>query len=113
MKGVPFPLELCRGVDLVGHYPGDRLLHVLHPLGHLGVPHLVHLLDELVVLLPECHVAGRVLSVGGAQATVKFCSLKLTWNEELITTDRQCIATPSFFPETASHLKMVLMKYYD
>ena len=56
MEVVPLALELGRGVDLVGHDAGDGLLHVLHPLGHLVVPHVVHLLDELVVLLPERHL---------------------------------------------------------
>ena len=38
------------------------LLYVLHPLGHLLVAHVVHLLDEVVVLLPERHLrAGRGL----------------------------------------------------
>ena len=55
VEGVSFSLELRGGVDLVRHDPGDGLLHVLHPLGHLVVPHVVHLLDELVVLLPESH----------------------------------------------------------
>jgi hypothetical protein len=40
------------------------LLYVLHPLGHLLVAHVVHLLDEVVVLLPERHLrAGRGLPV--------------------------------------------------
>ena len=56
MKGVPFPLELCRGVDLVGHDSGDCLLNILHPLGHLGVAHLIDLLNEVVVFLPERHL---------------------------------------------------------
>ena len=58
VKSVSFSLELRGGVDLVRHDPGDGLLHVLHPLGHLVVPHVVHLLDELVVLLPESHLEG-------------------------------------------------------
>ena len=53
---VSFPLELRGGVDLVSHDASNGLLHVLHPLGHLHVPHVVHLLDELVVLLPESHL---------------------------------------------------------
>ena len=56
MECVPLSLELSGGVDLVCHDAGDGLLHVLHPLGHLHVPHVVHLLDELVVLLPESHL---------------------------------------------------------
>merc|ERR1719223_604038 len=56
VKGVSLPLKLSGGVDLVRHDPGDGLLHVLHPLGHLVMPHVVHLLDKLVVLLPESHV---------------------------------------------------------
>lgn len=63
MEIVSLPLEFGRGVDFVGHDPGDGPLNVLHPLGHLGVPHVVDLLDEGVVLLPECHL-GWLLSSG-------------------------------------------------
>ena len=56
MKVVSFSLELGGGVDLVCHDPGDVLLNVLHPLRHLLVPHVVHILDEGVVLLPERHL---------------------------------------------------------
>ena len=31
------------------------LFNILHPLGHLGVAHVVDILDEVVVLLPERH----------------------------------------------------------
>ena len=55
MKVVSLPLEFGRGVDLIGHDPGDGFLNIFHPLGHFGVPHVVHLLDELVILLPERH----------------------------------------------------------
>ena len=54
---VSFSLELRGGVDLVSHDASNGLLHVLHPLGHLEVPHIVHLLDEGIVLLPERHSA--------------------------------------------------------
>ena len=54
---VSFSLELRGGVDLVSHDASNGLLHVLHPLGHLEVPHVVHLLDEGIVLLPERHSA--------------------------------------------------------
>ena len=53
---IPLPLELGRGVDFVGHDTSDGLLNVLHPLGHLAVAHLIDLLDELVVFLPESHL---------------------------------------------------------
>ena len=56
MEVVPLTLELSRGVDLVRHDPGDGLLHILHPLQHLGVPHVIDILDEVVVLLPEGHL---------------------------------------------------------
>merc|ERR1740123_1313142 len=56
IEGVSLPLELRGGVDLVGHDPGNGLLNILHPLGHLEVPHLVDLLDEGIVLLPERHL---------------------------------------------------------
>merc|ERR1719211_56619 len=54
---VSLSLELGGGVDLVSHDSGNGLLHILHPLGHLQMPHLVHLLDEGIVLLPEGHCA--------------------------------------------------------
>ena len=33
-----------------------HLLNILHPLSHLGVAHVVDILDEGVVLLPERHL---------------------------------------------------------
>ena len=62
MEVFSFTFELCRGVDPVRHDPGDGLLHVLHPLGHLGVAHLIDVLDEVVVLLPERHRGSGVES---------------------------------------------------
>ena len=56
VKGISFSLELSTGVDLVSHDPRDGSLNILHPLGHLVMPHVVHLLDKLVVLLPESHL---------------------------------------------------------
>merc|ERR1719170_39487 len=56
MEVIPLPLELSRGIDLVSHDASDGLLNVLHPLGHLAVAHLIDLLDELVVFLPERHL---------------------------------------------------------
>ena len=35
-----------------------HLLHILHPLGHLVVAHVVDILDESIVLLPERHDDG-------------------------------------------------------
>ena len=55
MEVIPLPLELGRGVDFVSHDASDGLLNVLHPLSHLAVAHLIDLLDELVVFLPERH----------------------------------------------------------
>ena len=61
VKVITLPLELRGGVDFVGHDLGDGLLHVLHPLQHLGVAHVVDILDERIVLLPESHLgAGRL-----------------------------------------------------
>ena len=48
--------ELCRRVDPGGAHLLDGHLHVVHPLHHLGVAGVVHLLDEGVVLLPERHL---------------------------------------------------------
>merc|ERR1712106_47903 len=43
--------------NVVKHREMERsLLHIFHPLSHLGVAHLVDLLDELVVFLPERHL---------------------------------------------------------
>ena len=55
MECVPLSLELSGGVDLVRHDPPDGLVHVVHPLGHSGESHVIDLLDELIVLLPERH----------------------------------------------------------
>merc|ERR1711868_107780 len=52
---VSFSLEFRGSVDFVCHDSSNGLLHILHPLGHLQMPHLVHLLDEGIVLLPEGH----------------------------------------------------------
>ena len=56
LEVIPLPLELSRGVDLVSHDASDGLLNVLHPLGHFAVAHLIDLLNELVVFLPERHL---------------------------------------------------------
>merc|ERR1719429_320359 len=67
MEVVPLSLELGGGVHLVGHDAGDGLLDILHPLSHLGVAHVVDILDEGVVLLPERHLlaVGVLLSKAG------------------------------------------------
>ena len=36
--------------------PKTDLFNILHPLGHLGVAHVVDILDEGVILLPERHL---------------------------------------------------------
>ena len=56
MEVVTLPLELSGGVNLVRHNPRDGLLHILHPLNHLGLAHNVDILDERIVLLPERHL---------------------------------------------------------
>ena len=75
MEVVSLSLELCRGVHLVSHDTGDSLagrviylvkylsatiylFNILHPLGHLLVAHVIDILDEVVVLLPEGHDEG-------------------------------------------------------
>ena len=55
MECVPLSLELGGGVNLVRHDPPDGLVHVVHPFGHSGESHVIDLLDELIVLLPERH----------------------------------------------------------
>ena len=61
MEGIPLTLEFSGGINLVSHDAGNGLLNILHPFCHLGVAHLVHLLDELVVLLPERHLVAVCL----------------------------------------------------
>merc|ERR1719341_249219 len=56
IESVSLTLELSRGVNLVCHDAGNGLLHILHPLSHLGVSHLIDLLDKLIILLPETHL---------------------------------------------------------
>ena len=58
MEVVPLALEFCRCVDLVCHDPLDGLLHILHPFQHLLLAHVVDILDERIVLLPERHLEG-------------------------------------------------------
>ena len=55
MKCVPLSLELGGGVDLVCHDPTNGLVHIVHPLRHSGKSHVIDLLDELIILLPERH----------------------------------------------------------
>ena len=75
MEVVALPLELGGGVHLVSHDARDGLLHVLHPLSHLGVAHLVDVLDEVVVLLPERHVGGLAFSTQPGKKTMyeRYC----------------------------------------
>jgi len=61
MEVVPLTLELGRGVDLVGHDASDGLLDILHPLSHLLVAHVIDILDEGIVLLPEGHPEAATL----------------------------------------------------
>jgi len=61
MEVVPLTLELSRGVDLVGHDASDGLLNILHPLSHLLVAHVIDILDEGIVLLPEGHPEAATL----------------------------------------------------
>ena len=90
MEVVTFTLELCRSVDFVSHDPGDGLLDILHPFSHLGVAHLIDLLNELVIFLPERHLGcfsvGLVLKrkrniflyKNIMKATVMYCILLCT-----------------------------------
>ena len=74
MEVVPLTLELGRSVDFVSHDPGDCLLDILHPLQHLGVAHVVDILDEVVVLLPESHLGCFLVSLVLEQ-TIDWLSL--------------------------------------
>ena len=71
MEVVAFSLELGRCVHLVGHDSGDSLLDILHPLGHLGVAHLIDLLNKLVIFLPERHLGRLFLVTGGVKNFLK------------------------------------------
>ena len=53
---ITFPLEFSRGIDSVSHDPGDRLFNIFHPFCHLGVSHIIDLLDEGVIFLPKSHL---------------------------------------------------------
>merc|ERR1719334_605525 len=53
---VSFSLELRRCVDFISHNSGNGFLNIFHPFSHLQMPHLIHLLDEGIVLLPERHL---------------------------------------------------------
>merc|ERR1719192_907262 len=80
LEVIPLPLELSRGVDLVSHDASDGLLNILHPLGHLAVAHLVDLLDELVVFLPERHLKAGLNST--------FSCRSESSNKSLVVLDR-------------------------
>ena len=72
LEVVLLPLELSGGVDFAGTDLGYGHLHIVHPLHHFGVPaaqrieespepetslpSIIDLLDEGIVLLPECHL---------------------------------------------------------
>jgi hypothetical protein len=89
MEVFSLSLELSRGVDPVGHDARDGLLHVLHPLGHLGVAHLVDVLDEVIVLLPERHCGGWAFSTQPEQKKLKKCFNNIgKWAAKLKTTER-------------------------
>ena len=60
MEVVTLTLELSRGVDLVSHDSRDGFLNIFHPLCHLGVSHVINLLDEGVVFLPKRHLGSLV-----------------------------------------------------
>ena len=62
MKVVSLPLEFSRGVDLIGHDPGDGFLNIFHPFCHFSVSHVVDLLDEGVILLPKRHLGSLFIS---------------------------------------------------
>ena len=50
------------------------LFNILHPLGHLGVAHVVDILDEGVILLPERHLlAVGVLKEGTIKTILDLC----------------------------------------
>merc|ERR1712168_527129 len=61
---ISLPLKFGGSVDFVGHDTSDGLLDVLHPLCHLLVAHVVDILDEVVVLLPERHLDPELLLPG-------------------------------------------------
>ena len=84
MEVIPLPLELGWGVDFVGHDASDGLLNVLHPLGHLCVAHLIDLLDELVVFLPESHLGAGLNHPLKSKLNLHH-TLYLSFNESLFS----------------------------
>ena len=72
---VTFPLEFSRGVDSVGHDPGDGFLNIFHPFSHLGVSHFIDFLDELVILLPERHLDVLLMNAIGRMSKGRFTLL--------------------------------------
>merc|ERR1719259_407184 len=62
---ISLSLEFGGSIDFVGHDASDGLFDVLHPLGHLLVAHVVDILDEVVVPLPERHLDPELLLPGG------------------------------------------------
>ena len=55
-------MEICLIAPIPRINKSKYLLNILHPLGHLGVAHLVDLLDELIVFLPESHLGAGLNS---------------------------------------------------
>ena len=51
----------CIGVQISLHVYDSYLLHILHPLSHLLVAHVIDILDEGIVLLPEGHPEAATL----------------------------------------------------
>merc|ERR1719270_902657 len=60
---VSFSLEFRRCVDFISHDSGNGFFNILHPLSHLHVSHIIHLLDEGIVLLPERHLDSFFLTL--------------------------------------------------
>ena len=54
-QGESFMAKLTEHDRMTVGHNFSHLLNVLHPLGHLLVAHVVDILDEGVVLLPESH----------------------------------------------------------
>ena len=91
MEVVALALELGRGVDLVGHDPGDCLLNILHPFDHFRLTHNVDILDERIILLPKSHLGVLVIPLLEEKGSeVKISNYNVL--SMLSSLERQCVS---------------------
>ena len=79
----------------------NYLLDILHPLSHLLVAHVVDILDEGVVLLPEGHPEAATLrgcDNRGSTLVLSFVNLPPGWMRVLRESAPRTEACPSLGP---------------